>query len=188
MVSIEEYFNAREDDMFFQSKMFVFHKSSNIWYFLKNLRNLHLWHPHMYVIRQSIHNSGQMAIYGNYFQYHNYEEQVVSVDSITEDDDVKMIRCRIENLLPNEDFDNFFELSVEPVGDNSSYITFKRFKEFSLGRQRLNHEVLTDIATDISYRLMNLEYDAIAYLRYQARLAAEQESKKEFEILMANSQ
>jgi hypothetical protein len=179
MVSIEEYFNAREDDLFFQSKVFVFHKSSNIWNFLKNLKNLHLWHPHMYFIRQSIHNSPEMVIYGNYFLNHNYEEQVVSVDSITEDDNIKTIRCKIENLLPTEDLDNFFELSVETVSDNSSYITFKRFKEFIIGRPRLHHEVLTNIATDISYRLMNLEYDSIAYLRYQARLAAAAESKKD---------
>jgi hypothetical protein len=164
VVSSAKFFNSREDNLFFESEILVLHNADNVWMFFKNLKNVHLWHPHMYLVKESASNSETSATYGNYISYFSFGKQTISLADINHD--TKTIRCKVSGD-PSGESGNFFEISVVAVDDTTTTIFFKRFRKFTkvtTSHPRTHHEILSNIAMDITYRLMNLEYDDMAYL------------------------
>jgi hypothetical protein len=57
-------FNKTESK-FFECSILLNTHIDILWNFFKDLRNVHIWHPHMYLIEDSINNSEEERVYSN---------------------------------------------------------------------------------------------------------------------------
>jgi hypothetical protein len=149
-------FNKTESK-FFECSILLNTHIDILWNFFKDLRNVHIWHPHMYLIEDSINNSEEESVYSNKYYYYDLgikKLQIKSIDRFTINVNIisldKEYSCNLYNMILDKVNSEFTELKFTRVTISD---------HDSISRNRL--KILIDIAQDICYRIYNLNYNAL---------------------------
>lgn len=142
---------------FFASRVQVPHRAASVWSLLRDLGNIHFWHPHMYHCSRSNDNGLDLSHYINRYVNEDYGLKKICV--LERDDHLTSLLATVLPLDAEPPGVNHFRFKVT-AGDDHAMIDFERYYDFSRPRMpQKQFKLLVDIATDITYRLLHIEYD-----------------------------